>query len=67
MFTTNAVEQTRTISGWYHDEGWFVLTGSPWFFRGGDCANGFGSGVFTFTRGTGEAGASRAFRLALAF
>ncbi len=65
--TTTAVEQTRTISGWYHDEGWFVLTGSPWFLRGGVYDHGFEGGVFTFVRGAGEAYAYRAFRLALAF
>ena len=64
---SNAQTQYRTINRWYHDEGWFVGTGHPWFERSGFFNFGFGSGVFTFGHYTGEANADRTFRIALAF
>ncbi len=65
--TSDSQLLNRTISGWYHDEGWFVLTGNLWFKRGGNFTDGFGSGIFTFNRDAGEAGANPAFRITLAF
>ncbi|MCI8575284.1 MAG: hypothetical protein HFI09_02310, partial [Bacilli bacterium] len=43
--------QTR-FGSWYQDAAWFVWYSSPWFRRGATAADGNGSGIFTFSRGT---------------
>ena len=52
-------------AGWYSDFARFLNSSNPWFGRGGGCDFGDNAGVFYFGDGTGEAGNSDGFRVAL--
>ncbi len=61
----NNQAQTRTVSGWFYDDSWFIYSENPWFVRGGDCYDGLGSGIFTSFRLNGGL-AKYTFRIVLA-
>ena len=57
--------QTRQISSWYADGAPFVLTGGPWFIRGGYHVNGLDAGVFAFEYDYGRVTTWISFRVVL--
>ena len=52
-------------AGWYINYADFVLSGGPWFSRGGNCLSGGDAGVFGFIYSTGEGYNSYGFRVVL--
>ena len=52
-------------AGWYINYADFVLSGGPWFSRGGNCLSGGDAGVFGFIYSTGEGYNGYGFRVVL--
>ncbi len=55
----------RQHSGFYEDYALFVGSGYPWFFRGGNWADGAAAGVFAFAYTYGHANGGISFRSVL--
>ena len=58
--------QTRQIGSWYQDEAWFVYNVGPWLMRSATHSYGMNSGIFSYRRDFGRAGAG-SFRVVLSF
>ena len=56
----------RRHNNWYADISYFVHSGNPWFYRGGDYDNGVLAGPFNIHYYTGGASGIVGFRLVLA-
>ncbi len=50
-------------SGWYSDYALFVVSGAPWFMRGGHYSGTTDAGVFCFNWSNGVAGSNISFRV----
>ena len=60
------VQGDDRISSWYGDRAQFVYTSKSWFLRGGYRGSGSTTGIYSFSRDTGEASNIHGFRLVLA-
>ena len=59
-------DKTYNQSSWYAEDSYFVVSGDPWFSRGGSHDNGTEAGAFNFSRFTGGTYTFIGFRLVLA-
>ena len=61
-YTGHALTETN---GWYNDIAYFVISGIPWFFRGGNYYSNTNAGEFNFNNRNGIANSSSGLRLVI--
>ena len=63
--TLNLGEALWETGKWYSDYNYFINSGTPWFFRGGDALTGTGTGTFSYSGIYGNSLTSRSSRVVL--